>query len=75
MVDFNGLDTKQNAVKIQVNTATIFIWKESNLTALISVRDKDGKALWQKANCTALDLSFAIEVANRNIQTGVFETD
>jgi hypothetical protein len=32
MVDFKGLDTKQNAVKLKVKTATIFIWKESNLT-------------------------------------------
>jgi hypothetical protein len=75
MVEFKGLNTKENAVKIRVKTAIIFIWKESNLTAFISVRDKDGKALWQKANCTALDLSFAIEVADRNIQTEVFETN
>jgi len=75
MVEFNGQNTKDNAVKLQVKTATIFIWKESNLTSLISVRNKDGKALWQKANCTANDLSFAIEIANRNIETGVFETD
>jgi hypothetical protein len=74
MVDFKGLDTKQNAVKLKVKTATIFIWKESNLTALISVRDKDGSALWQKTNCTASDLPFAIEVAKRNIKTGIFET-
>jgi hypothetical protein len=74
MVEFKGLNTKENAVKIQVKTATILIWKESNLTGFISVRNKDGKVLWQKDNCTALDLSFAIEVADRNIETGILET-
>jgi hypothetical protein len=74
MVDFNNLDTTVNAVKIHVKTATILIWKESNLTGLISVRDKDGKSLWQKDDCDATDLIFAIEVAKRNVQTDVFET-
>jgi len=74
MVFHNGNDTKNNAVKIAVGTAEIFIYSESILTGTISVRDKNGTALWQKINCTADDIPFAIEVAKRGIQTNVFES-
>jgi len=57
------------------NGNTIMIISESIYEGIISVRNKQGQALWQKANCSALDLPFAIEVANRSIQTGIFETD
>lgn len=52
----------------------IFIFPESIISGLISVRDKFGNALWQKQDCTFEDIPFAIEVAKRGIQTGVFES-
>ena len=75
MVHFLGQDTANNAVKLQVGDKIIMIWRDSNLTGLISLRDKDGKSMWQKVNCTAKDLAFAILLAENNVYTDVFETD
>ena len=51
----------------------IFIFPDSLLTGTIQVRDKDGTALWSKTDCDALDIPFAIEIAKRGVQTGIFE--
>ncbi len=52
----------------------ILMWEETNYTGVISVRNAKGTALWQKTNCTINDFPFAIEIANRGIQTDVFES-
>lgn len=53
----------------------VFIYPSSILTGTISVRDADGNSLWQRINCTSDDIPYALEVAKRGVNTGVFETD
>lgn len=53
-------------------TTKIFIWPETLFTATIRVQ-VDLTAIWQKTNCTYLDLATAVAIAERGEQTGIFE--
>lgn len=65
----------ETATKINVAGTRnyVLIFPESISTGTISVRDDKGYVLWQKQDCTSDDIPFAIEIAKRSIQTGIFE--
>jgi len=65
---------KQDVVQISgKNSCVITLYYQTVVTFTISVRDNNGKSMWQKRNCTCEDLAFAVEITKRKIYTDVFE--
>lgn len=58
-----------------LNLCTITLYPQTIITYIISVRDNNGKSMWQKKNCTCEDLAFAVEITKRKIYTDIFETN
>ena len=56
-----------------LNLCTITLYYQTIITFIISVRDSNGKTMWQKTNCTCEDLGFAVEITKRELYTDVFE--
>lgn len=69
----NGKSDSGTKLNIPGTRNYIFLFPESILTGTISVRDGEGNSLWQKEDCTVEDIPFAIEIAKRGINTGIFE--
>ena len=60
--------------KINVGSNYVLIHPCTIQTGTITVRDSGGGILWQKYNATYVDISFAIEVARRDIVTNFTHT-
>ena len=73
MVKCENIKTFYYPVIINVKSSEVIIWGNTILSGIIRVDDKNGNCLFQKGDCTADDIPFAIEVAKRGIQTNIFE--
>lgn len=69
----HGKTNEGTKINVSGTSNYIYIHPDTILTGTITVRNKKGFILWQKPNCTSDDIAFAIEIAKRDIDTGIVE--